>query len=111
MVKLAQGMFPAPIPTTNAGTNGVDTTPNVINQNNYSFRLDHHFSQSDQIWARLSQIHATQSGSGGFVSLAQDQVSNAQNWAANYVHIFGASATLQFQVGHVWQRYKSVTNW
>ena len=110
MVKLAQELFPAPIPITNAGTNGVDTTPNVINQNNYSLRLDHHFGQSDQVWARLSQIHATQSGSGGFVSLAQDQVSNAQNWAANYVHIFGASATLQLQVGHVWQRYKSVTN-
>ena len=110
MVKLAKDIFPAPIPTTNAGTNGVDTSPNVIYQNNYSLRLDHHFNDSNQIWARLSQIHATQNGSGGYVTLAQNQISNAQNWATNYVHVFGASATLQLQAGHVWQRYKSITN-
>ncbi|MBS1800590.1 MAG: TonB-dependent receptor [Acidobacteria bacterium] len=110
MVKLAKDLFPTPIATTNAGTNGVDTTPNVINQNNYSLRLDHHFNQSNQIWGRLSQIHGTQKGSGGYVTLSQGQTSDAQNWAANYVHIFGASATLQLQTGHVWQRYKSVTD-
>lgn len=108
MVKLAKDIFPAPI-ATRSNVNGEDTQATEVRQNNYSFRLDEQLSQSNLIWGRLSQVHTTQTSGAGFVGLETNSVSNAQNWAASFVHTFGASATLQIQAGHVWQRYKTIS--
>ena len=104
MLALVKEMYPAPISPV-SGYNGVDTTPTLIRQNNYSLRLDQQINQSNSLWGRLSQFHVTQTKSGGFNGLAEDDVSNGQNWGAGYLHTFGASATLQISAGHVWHVY------
>jgi len=108
MVKLAQELFPKPIDGL-PNSNGQDTTPTRLWQNNYSLRLDHQVNQSNLLWGRLSQFHVSRTHSGGFVGLDATDVSNGQNWGLNYVHTFGSSATLQIGAGHVWQDYKTNT--
>ncbi len=109
MQTLMEQMYPAPVPLV-SGFNGVDTTPTLTRQNNYSVRLDEDFNPSNSIWGRLSQSHATQTSSGGFQGLVNDNVSDAQNWGVGYLHTFGASATLQLTAGHVWQEYSTTTS-
>ncbi len=104
MQTLMKQMYPAPVPLV-SGFNGVDTTPTLTRQNNYSLRLDEDFNPSNSLWARLSQLHATQTSSGGFQGLVSDNISDAQNWGVGYLHTFGASATLQITAGHVWQEF------
>jgi hypothetical protein len=108
MVKLAQELFPKPLDNL-PSSNGQDTTPTRLWQNNYSLRLDQQINQSNMFWARLSQFHVSRTHSGGFVGLNGTDVSNGQNWGLNYVHTFGSSATLQIGAGHVWQDYKTDT--
>ncbi|WP_216846364.1 TonB-dependent receptor [Granulicella sp. L56] len=108
MLALVKQMYPAPVPLV-SGFNGVDTTPTLTRQNNYSLRLDHEITQSNLIWARLSQFHATQTGSGGFQGLVSDNISDGQNWGVGYLHTFGPSATLQLSAGHVWQNFATAT--
>lgn len=109
MQTLMKEMYPAPVAPVN-GFNGVDTTPKLTRQNNYSLRLDHQFNASNSIWGRLSQLHATVSGSGGHQLLVSHNVSDAQNWGAGYLHTFGATATLQLTAGHVWQEYATTNS-
>lgn len=104
MVTLAKALFPAPAPLV-AGFNGEDSTPNKTRQNNYSLRLDQQITQSNLLWARLSQFHATRTESGGIAGLLSDEVSDGQNWGAGYIHTFGSSATVQLNIGHVWHYY------
>ena len=101
MVALAKAIFPAPGPLI-SGENGIDTSPKAQNSNNYSVRLDRQINDSNMVWARLSQIHVTSRTSGGFVGDTTTATSNAQQWAASYVHTFGAKATLQVEGGHSW---------
>ena len=108
MVKLAQLLFPAPIANL-PSSNGQDTTPTKLRQNDYSLRLDQQINPSNLVWARLSQFHVSRSHSGGFIGLNGVDVSNGQNWGVNYVHTFGSTATLQLGAGHVWQDYKTNT--
>lgn len=110
MQTLVKQMYPAPMVTASGLYNGEDTTPTLTNVNNYSLRVDEQIRASDSIWARLSQFHATQTASGGFVGLVSDNVSDGQNWGVGYLHTFGASATLQASMGHVWQQYNTTTN-
>jgi len=81
----------------------------LTQQNNYSLRLDQQISDSNSIWGRFSQFHASQTASGGFSGLVSHNISNGQNWGVSYLHTFGASATLQLTAGHVWQYYETST--
>lgn len=110
MQTLVKQMYPAPVSPSSGLYNGEDTTPTLTNVNNYSLRMDEQINPSNSLWARLSQFHATQTESGGFVGLVSDNVSDGQNWGAGYLRTFGSSATLQVAMGHVWQQYTTTTN-
>jgi len=108
MVALAKAVFPAPVQAPN-GLNGEDTRPRQTNQNNYSLRADKQINPSNLLWGRFNQVHASQTGSGGFIGLNAISAMNAQNWTASFIHTFGSTSTLNVQVGHVWHFYKSLT--
>lgn len=110
MQELVKEMYPAPMPTSSGLYNGEDTTPTLTNVNNYSLRVDEQINQTSSVWGRLNQFHATQTSSGGFVGLISDNVSDGQNWGAGYLRTFGAAATLQASMGHVWQQYNTTTD-
>jgi hypothetical protein len=107
MVALAKAIFPAPGPLI-SGQNGIDTSPKAQNSNNYSVRLDKQINDANSLWARISQIHVTSATTGGFVGDTTTATSDAQQWAASYVHTFGAKATLQIEGGHSWHYYETL---
>ena len=93
MVSYAQKLFPTPnaTPTTSSPFNGVDTTKAITRQDEGSGRLDHQFSEHDSTWARYSSFRQPVTGSGGFLGLLHDQVTDGYNVAVNYTHLFSGT--------------------
>jgi hypothetical protein len=98
MVNYAKKLFPAPN-VTGATFNGIDTTKTITRQDEGSVRLDHQFSQHDYVWARYTSFRQPVTGSGGFVGLLHDQVSNGYNVGVNYTHLFSGSTLGEFHFG------------
>src|SRR5579864_1706820 len=88
MVTYAEKIFPAPNVTGNSNFNGIDTTKTVTRQDEGSGRLDHQFSQKDTVWARYSSFRQPVTGSGGFVGILHNQVTDGYNIAVHYTHLF-----------------------
>jgi hypothetical protein len=90
---------PAPIVTGVATFNQLDLTPNDTNQQDYSARLDHTFSERDTVSARVSGENYSTTGSGGRQGLTSTLSYSPINAEANWVHTFSASSILQVQFG------------
>jgi outer membrane receptor protein involved in Fe transport len=99
MVKYAQTLFPAPNLTGNSQFNGLDTSKTITRQDEGSGRLDHQFSEHDSVWARYTSFRQPVTGSGGFVGLLHDQLTDGYNLAVNYTHLFSGSMLAQFHFG------------
>jgi outer membrane receptor protein involved in Fe transport len=101
MVSYAQKLFPTPntTPTTLSPYNGVDTTKAITRQDEGSGRLDHQFGEHDSTWARYSSFRQPVTGSGGFLGLLHNQVTNGYNVAANYTHLFSGTMLAEFHFG------------
>jgi hypothetical protein len=101
MVKYAQTLFPAPnlTPSSSDPNNGLDTTKTVTRQDEGSGRLDHQFSDHDNVWARYSSFRQPVTGSGGFAGLLHSQVTDGYNIAVNYVHLFSGNMLAEFHFG------------
>jgi hypothetical protein len=108
MVALAKAIFPASGPLI-SGENGIDTSPKRRAPTTTAYDWIGR-STIRAWWARLSQIHLTSRKSGGFVGDTTTATSNAQQWAASYVHTFGAKGTLQVEGGHSWHYYSTLQN-
>jgi hypothetical protein len=98
MVNYAKKLFPAPN-VTGANFNGLDTTKVITRQDEGGVRLDHQFSQHDYVWARYTSFRQPVSGSGGFIGILHEQVTNGYNVAANYTHLFSGSMLAEFHFG------------
>ena len=99
MVNFAQKLFPAPNLSGNPQFNGLDTTKTITRQDEGSGRLDHQFGQHDNVWARYTSFRQPVTGSGGFIGLVHDQVTNGYNLAVNYTHLFSGSMLAEFHFG------------
>jgi hypothetical protein len=98
MVNYAMKIFPAPN-VTGQSFNGLDTTKVITRQDEGGVRLDHQFSQHDYVWARYTSFRQPVTGSGGFVGILHDQVTNGYNVAATYTHLFSGSTLAEFHFG------------
>ncbi len=90
---------PAPIATGVANFNQLDLTPSDTNQQDYSARIDHTFSERDMFSARMSGERYSITGSGGRQGLTNSLTYSPINAEANWVHTFSASSILQVQFG------------
>jgi hypothetical protein len=98
MVKYAQTLFPAPN-VAGSAFNGLDTTKIITRQDEGSGRLDHQFTEHDNVWARYTSFRQPVTGSGGFAGLLHQQVSNGYNLAVDYTHLFSGSMLAEFHFG------------
>jgi len=98
MVNYAKKLFPAPN-VAGAAFNGLDTSKVVTRQDEGSGRLDHQFGQHDTVWARYSSFRQPVTGSGGFVGLSHDQVTDGYNAAADYTHLFSSTMLAELHFG------------
>jgi outer membrane receptor protein involved in Fe transport len=99
LVNYAQKLFPTPNLVGNPTFNGVDTTKTITRQDEGSARLDHQFSERDNVWARYSSFRQPASGSGGFAGLLHQQVTNGYNLGVDYIHSFSSSSLLELAFG------------
>ena len=101
MVNYAHTIFPAPTVSNVAGNglNGLDTTKVVTRQDEGSGRLDHQFSQHDYVWGRYTSFRQPVTGSGGFIGIKHQQVTNGYNIGATYTHLFSGTTLAGFHFG------------
>lgn len=98
MVNYAKKIFPAPN-ATGGSLNGLDTTKVVTRQDEGGGRLDHQFTQHDYVWARFTSFRQPVTGSGGFIGILHQQVTNGYNIGATYTHLFSGSTLAEFHFG------------
>ena len=102
----ARAVLPSAGAIITSDRNALDSTPVRQNQEEYTARLDHVFSETDSIWFRWSGTLQDNDVSGGLPSLGGFQEYRARNTAASWVHTFSPTTILQVQGGWV----KSVDN-
>src|SRR5258708_11652889 len=98
MVNYAQTLFPAPN-VVGSALNGLDTTKSITRQDEGSGRLDHQFTEHDNVWARYTSFRQPVTGSGGFAGLLHEQVTDGYNLAVDYTHLFSGSMLAEFHFG------------
>jgi outer membrane receptor protein involved in Fe transport len=101
MVTYAQKVFPAPNLTNSAQGNGIDTTSTNTRQDTGTLRIDHQFSQRDNIWTRYAGFWQPVNGSGGFLGLPHVQKTNGFDIGAGYSHAFSSGSLLDATFGRV----------
>jgi hypothetical protein len=79
-------------------SNAFDNDPNTQHQNEFNGKLDHTFSNKDQVWFRWSQIDSETNtpGTNGYLPgfMKKDSIP-ALNWGGNWVHVFSPTLALQ----------------
>lgn len=99
MVKLATAMFPAPTNTGNPNFNGIDTSPSVEPNNEYSLRIDEQLTPKDAFWWRFTHTNAPTTQSGGFPGLVNSTTYFAYQEVAGWRHSFGQTSILDVSFG------------
>ena len=89
----------SPAVTERAQFNAIDTRSRSIDQEEWQFKIDHHFNESNQAWFRYSKLDQRDQGSGGRTGLVSSNEMDALNFSGSYVHIFGPAMVGQFQFG------------
>jgi hypothetical protein len=101
MVTYAQKIFPMPNLTGNPSFNGVDSTPSHTRQDTGTLRMDHQFTERDNLWVRYVGFWQPVSGSGGFEGLPHSQKTNGFDVGASYSHAFSSSSLIDATFGRV----------
>ena len=100
MLLYAKTTLPRAGPILNGTNNAIDPTPLRQNVQNYTYRVDQAFKESDFVWFRYSYAVSDTSSSGGRRSLASRSSRPATNYGASWVHTFSPTLVLQAQFGH-----------
>jgi Carboxypeptidase regulatory-like domain/TonB dependent receptor len=107
---LAKALFPAPIQTGVAGKNGIDPTPNIINQDSVVLRLDHQFTDATSVWARFLGNNQSDVASGGIPADHGDVFVHGYQAAGALTHTFGGGEKVVLvRFGHTNQYDKTAS--
>jgi hypothetical protein len=102
MVNYAKTFFPAPQTITNQPQfNGLDTTPNITDQNQGSVRIDEQLNTANRFFVRWTSAWEPIMGSNGYPGAVSVIDNSNYNIAANWTHTFGSSSVLQLTFGRV----------
>ena len=91
--------LPTPIATERAQFNAIDRRSRSVDQEEWQFKIDHNFGDSDKAWFRFSKLDQREQGSGGRNGLVSSNEMDAVNFSGSFVHIFGPSMSGQIQFG------------
>ncbi|HEX3663155.1 MAG TPA: TonB-dependent receptor [Acidobacteriaceae bacterium] len=102
MVNYAKAFFPTPQTIANQPQfNGLDTTPNITNQDQVSVRGDEQINLSNRIFVRWTSAWEPITGSNGYPGAVSVIHNSDYNLAANWTHTFGTRSVLQLTFGRV----------
>jgi len=106
----AKALFPAPENVGSSYYNYRDTDTTHVTQNQYSFRLDQHLGQKDQLFGRYTAAWARTTSLGGCCGQApvqgivQPRDTIDWNVAVNWTHTFSSNSVFDFAFGRVFGR-------
>jgi hypothetical protein len=100
MVKYAQAVYPKPGPIVTGLFNTFNTLRNSKDQDQFNIRMDEYLSSKDVVWFRYSQSSQPRVGPASFDGLNTYGSTDAQNFAANFVHTFSPTTLLTVAFGH-----------
>ena len=98
----AKTLYPAPSITGVSGTNAVDNTPSIVNQDSYQGRIDQVFSEKDVLFGRISYYNQDDSNSAGYPGALNAINLEGWNYAMHETHTFGPTAVLDMHWGRNW---------
>jgi hypothetical protein len=101
MITYAKTIFPAPNLMNNPNGNGIDTSPTNTRQDTGTLRVDHQFTEKDNLWSRYVGFWQPVTGSGGFLGLPHVQKTDGFNVGVGYSHAFSSSSLLDVTFGRV----------
>jgi outer membrane receptor protein involved in Fe transport len=111
MVAYAQAVYPAPIATGVAGTNGVDNTPSIHDFDQYSLRADEQLNSSNSFFFRFTRDNAPVSGSGGLAGLLSTNVFTGYQAVGGWQHTLGTNSMLQMRFNRLMGTISPNTYW
>jgi hypothetical protein len=97
MVAYARATLPSPTFTGVADRNGLDTTPFIQSQEEYTARIDQNLGAKDFVWFRYSGRRLDTNSSGGRQALASINENRSYNWSTSWVRTFSPSSVMQVQ--------------
>lgn len=100
MVAFAKATLPPAGPILNGSNNAIDTTPLHQNVQDYTFRVDQNFGQTDFVWFRYSAAQQDNTSSGGRPGLLSSIERPGVNFGTSWVHTFSPTLIVQAQFGH-----------
>lgn len=107
----AKTLFPAPINTGVAGSNGRDPSPEVFNQDFFEGRGDYQISSSNSISLRYNHINSPDLTSGGIAGSSFLRDSYGYNLAVNYTWTISPATVLHATFGHTWINLHLSSKW
>ncbi len=102
IVTYMKTLFPAPKDVGTPGFNGQDNSPNTINSNQMSIRVDQQIRNNDRIFARYTPSWQSDLAPQGTVEGNDTHNTfDTYNIAAIWTHTFGSTGVAQFSFGRV----------
>ena len=109
--KLAAAIYPAPINTGVANTNGVNLYPSYLDYDEYNIRIDEQLGSKNSLWWRLSHTTSPSVTPQNFQSLTLADNNRAYNLGANWTHTFGPTTVITVEFGRNYGFTSAFTNY
>ena len=91
-----------PLPNTVSGTNNLIAPAGLISDNNQtSVRIDHQFSQNDNVYGRFAIQDNTRFNKGVLPFTTKNLVGNGRVFNSAWTHVFSPSLINEFRLGYV----------
>lgn len=101
-VLYAKTLFPAPINTGVPGTNGVDPSPEIFNQDFFEGRGDYQITNNQFLSGTYNHINSPDTTSGGIAGSSFLRDSYGYNTAINYTWTINPNTVFHASFGHTW---------
>src|SRR5438034_1825302 len=107
----AKTLLPASVNTGGAGTNGIDTAPQVQNQDFYTGRGDYQISPAHSVSARYNHIKSPNIVSAGIIGSSFLRESFGDHFGANYTYTITPTTVFHLMFGHTWVNLHLSSKW
>jgi len=107
----AKTLFPAPVNTGVPGTNGIDTAPQIQNQDFFSGRGDYQITPSHSVSVRVTHIDSPNISSGGIIGSSFLRESFGYNMGVNYTYTITPNTIFHLNFGRTWVNLHLSSKW
>lgn len=107
----AKTLFPAPVNTGVPGTNGLDTSPEIFNQDFFSGRIDYQISNAHSLTLKYNNFNSPDTTSGGIVGSSFQRDSYGYSLGANYTYTITPTTVFHGTFSHEYVNLHLFSKW